>query len=44
MKILYLITGADIGGAQNHLLYLAAWFSKQGHAVNVVLGEDGPLK
>ncbi|WP_066259026.1 glycosyltransferase family 4 protein [Neobacillus drentensis] len=44
MKILYVITGADIGGAQNHLLYLSEWFSKQGHEVHVVLGEDGPLK
>ncbi|MEH7076640.1 glycosyltransferase family 4 protein [Neobacillus drentensis] len=44
MKILYVITGADIGGAQNHLLYLSDWFSKHGHDVHVVLGEDGPLK
>ncbi|WP_144550525.1 glycosyltransferase family 4 protein [Bacillus sp. X1(2014)] len=44
MKILYVITGADIGGAQNHLLYLSEWFSKHGHDVHVVLGEDGPLK
>jgi glycosyltransferase involved in cell wall biosynthesis len=44
MKILYVITGADIGGAQNHLLYLSDWFSQQGHDVHVVLGEDGPLK
>jgi glycosyltransferase involved in cell wall biosynthesis len=43
MKILYVITGADIGGAQNHLLYLSEWFSKRGHDVQVVLGEDGPL-
>ncbi|MBV7504120.1 glycosyltransferase family 4 protein [Bacillus sp. sid0103] len=43
MKILYVITGADIGGAQNHLLYLSEWFSGQGHDVHVVLGEDGPL-
>ncbi|MDQ1144163.1 glycosyltransferase involved in cell wall biosynthesis [Bacillus sp. SORGH_AS 510] len=44
MKILYVITGADIGGAQRHLLYLSNWFSKQGHEVHVVLGEDGPFK
>ncbi|WP_312469704.1 glycosyltransferase family 4 protein [Neobacillus sp.] len=43
MKILYCLTGADIGGAQKHLLYLADWFSKKGHDVHVVLGEDGPL-
>jgi glycosyltransferase involved in cell wall biosynthesis len=44
MKILYVITGADIGGAQNHLLYLSEWFHKQGHDVHVVLGEEGPLQ
>ncbi|MFF2446515.1 glycosyltransferase family 4 protein [Neobacillus sp. NPDC058068] len=44
MKILYCITGADIGGAQKHLLYLTEWFSKKGHEVHVVLGEDGPLR
>ncbi|WP_169802748.1 glycosyltransferase family 4 protein [Neobacillus soli] len=39
-----MITGADIGGAQNHLLYLSDWFSKKGHDVHVVLGEEGPLQ
>ncbi|MFZ7942057.1 glycosyltransferase family 4 protein [Neobacillus sp. 19] len=43
MKILYVITGADIGGAQKHLLYLSDWFAKKGHDVHVVLGEDGPF-
>lgn len=44
MKILYLITGADIGGAQKHLLFLAEWFALQKADVHVVVGEDGPLK
>ncbi|RHW42764.1 glycosyltransferase family 1 protein [Neobacillus notoginsengisoli] len=44
MKILYVITGADIGGAQKHLLYLSDCFKKKGHEVHVVLGEDGPLQ
>jgi glycosyltransferase involved in cell wall biosynthesis len=44
MKILYVITGADIGGAQNHLLYLSDWFASQGHNVEVVLGEEGPFQ
>ncbi len=43
MKILYVITGADIGGAQKHVLYLADWFSRNGHDVRVVVGEDGPF-
>lgn len=43
MKILYVITGADIGGAQKHLLYLSRWFSRKGHTVHVIAGEDGPL-
>ncbi|MDP4105442.1 MAG: glycosyltransferase [Bacillota bacterium] len=43
MKILYVITGADIGGAQKHLLYLSQWFSRKGHTVHVIVGEDGPL-
>jgi glycosyltransferase involved in cell wall biosynthesis len=44
MKILYVITGADIGGAQRHVFYLSEWFSRIGWEVHVVLGEDGPLK
>jgi glycosyltransferase involved in cell wall biosynthesis len=44
MKILYCITGADIGGAQKHLLYLTEWFSQKGHEVHVVLGEEGTLR
>nr|WP_263324733.1 glycosyltransferase family 4 protein [Neobacillus sp. Marseille-Q6967] len=43
MKILYVITGADIGGAQRHLLYLAEWFSQHSNEVQVVAGEHGPL-
>ncbi len=43
MKILYVITGADIGGAQRHLLYLSEWFKNLGHDVHVVVGENGPL-
>ncbi|WML58588.1 glycosyltransferase [Neobacillus sp. PS2-9] len=43
MKILYVITGADIGGAQRHLLYLSEWFLKKGHDIQVVVGEEGPF-
>ena len=43
MKILYVITGADIGGAQRHLLYQSEWFKQKGFEVHVVVGEEGPF-
>jgi glycosyltransferase involved in cell wall biosynthesis len=43
MKILYVITGADIGGAQKHLMDLIQYFKVFGDKVEVVTGEDGPL-
>ena len=43
MKILYVITGGDIGGAQKHVFYMAKWFVSKGHEVQVVVGENGPL-
>jgi glycosyltransferase involved in cell wall biosynthesis len=43
MKILYCITGADIGGAQRHLMHLVEWFKDNGDVVEVVTGEEGPL-
>jgi glycosyltransferase involved in cell wall biosynthesis len=43
MKILYVITGADIGGAQKHLMDLIQYFKVLGDTVEVVAGEDGPL-
>jgi glycosyltransferase involved in cell wall biosynthesis len=43
MKILYVITGADIGGAQRHVMHLVEWFQQNGDVVEVVTGEEGPL-
>jgi glycosyltransferase involved in cell wall biosynthesis len=43
MKILYVITGADIGGAQRHVMHLVEWFHRNGNVVEVVTGEEGPL-
>ncbi|MHC0037555.1 glycosyltransferase family 4 protein [Pseudoneobacillus sp. C159] len=43
MKILYVITGADIGGAQKHVMDLVSWFQKNGAKLEVVTGEEGPL-
>ena len=43
MKILYVITGGDIGGAQRHVFYMAKWFLAKGHEVQVVVGENGPF-
>ncbi|MBB6176072.1 glycosyltransferase involved in cell wall biosynthesis [Anoxybacillus tengchongensis] len=43
MRILYIITGGDIGGAQKHVLYLAEWFQQRGHEVHVIVGEEGPF-
>ena len=43
MKILYVITGGDVGGAQKHVYYMAKWFLAKGHEVQVVVGENGPF-
>jgi glycosyltransferase involved in cell wall biosynthesis len=43
MRILYVITGADIGGAQRHVMHLVEWFHRNGNVVEVVTGEEGPL-
>jgi glycosyltransferase involved in cell wall biosynthesis len=43
MKILYVITGADIGGAQKHVMHLVEWFQSNGNKVEVITGEDGPF-
>lgn len=43
MNILYVITGADFGGAQRHLYYISKWFKEAGHHIHVVTGEEGPL-
>ena len=43
MKILYVITGGDIGGAQRHVYYMAKWFISKGHEVQVIVGENGPF-
>ena len=43
MRILYVITGGDIGGAQRHVFYMAQWFLSKGHEVEVIVGENGPF-
>jgi glycosyltransferase involved in cell wall biosynthesis len=43
MKILIVITGADIGGAQRHVMQQVTWFTANGNVVEVVTGEEGPL-
>ena len=43
MKILYVITGGDVGRAQKHVYYMAKWFLAKGHEVQVVVGENGPF-
>ena len=43
MKILYVITSSDLGGAQRHLLYLVNWFHDHHYDIHVVSGEHGPL-
>jgi glycosyltransferase involved in cell wall biosynthesis len=43
MKILIVITGADIGGAQRHVMQQVSWFQANGNVVEVVTGEEGPL-
>lgn len=42
MKILYVITKADVGGAQTHLIQIANHFAKK-HQVYVAFGKDGPM-
>ncbi|WP_105993025.1 glycosyltransferase family 4 protein [Staphylococcus simulans] len=42
MKIMYVITKADIGGAQTHLIQLANYFSHK-HEVIVAVGSKGPM-
>ncbi|UXV34171.1 glycosyltransferase family 4 protein [Staphylococcus sp. IVB6181] len=42
MKILYVITKADIKGAQTHLIQLANYFSKK-YQVYVAVGNNGPM-
>ncbi|HSE56533.1 MAG TPA: glycosyltransferase family 4 protein [Candidatus Paceibacterota bacterium] len=44
MKILYLITKSEIGGAQTHVLQLVEYFSGQGHTVAVMAYPGGPLE
>lgn len=43
MKILYIITKAELGGAQTHLLEVARYMHKAGHSVFVVAGTAGWL-
>ena len=43
MKILYIITLPQIGGAQVHLFTIAAELVKRGHEVAVVVGAAGWL-
>jgi glycosyltransferase involved in cell wall biosynthesis len=43
MRILYLITRAEHGGAQSHLFHLAAEAARRGEVL-VGIGEDGPLR
>lgn len=42
MKILYVITKADVGGAQTHLIQIANHFVKK-HQVYVAFGNEGPM-
>ncbi len=44
MKILYLITKSNWGGAQRHVYDLAVAMRDQGHEVAVALGGDGTLR
>lgn len=43
MKILYLITKSNWGGAQRYVYDLATTFSSRGHKVSVATGGDGDL-
>jgi glycosyltransferase involved in cell wall biosynthesis len=44
MKILYLITKSNWGGAQRHVFDLAVAMKEKGHDVAVALGGDGTLR
>ena len=44
MKILYLITKTEIGGAQVHVVDLCVYFKKNGHEVTVMSSGDGWLR
>src|ERR1700744_5804763 len=44
MKILYVITKSNWGGAQKHVYDLATAMKAAGHEVKVALGGDGILK
>lgn len=44
MKILYLITKSEAGGAQTHLADLCRYFKGQGHQILVMAGGNGWLK
>lgn len=44
MKIFYLITKSEIGGAQTHVLQLAKFFSSQGNSVSVMASPGGWLE
>lgn len=44
MKILYLITKSEIGGAQTHVADLCVYFKAKGHDVRVMSSGDGWLK
>ncbi len=43
MRILYIITLAEFGGAQSHVRELLRFASKQNHTVGLVVGGPGPL-
>lgn len=43
MKILYIITKSNWGGAQRHVYDLATFSARRGHDVVVALGGNGPL-
>jgi len=44
MKILYLVTKGEMGGAQTHVLQLCQYFKSQGHEVAVMSNNDAWLK
>ena len=43
LKILYIITLPDLGGAQVHLLTVASGMAARGHGVSVIVGREGWL-
>jgi glycosyltransferase involved in cell wall biosynthesis len=44
LKILIVVTNADLAGAPIHVRDLALHLHQQGHAVHVVFGENGPVR